>query len=137
MASNPHIDALAALQCRRGGKYPLMTTGTGVNDEHIQVDGSPIKVTTAHFGLTLIRVESLKQVHKPWFWSQHDDAGNWSDDKLDDDIWFWHQWRKAGNTIYVAPSVSIGHLEETVAMFDENLQAKHIYVHEWRKENGQ
>ncbi len=137
MASNPHIDALAALQCRRGGKYPLMTTGTGVNDEHIQVDGSPIKVTTAHFGLTLIRVESLKQVKKPWFWSQHDDAGNWSDDKLDDDIWFWHQWRKAGKTIYVAPSVSIGHLEETVAMFDANLQAKHIYVHEWRKENGQ
>ena len=136
MASNPHIDALAALQCRRGGKYPLMTTGTGVNDEHIQVDGSPIKVTTAHFGLTLIRVESLKQVQKPWFWSQHDDAGNWSDDKLDDDIWFWHQWRKAGKTIYVAPSVSIGHLEETVAMFDENLQARHIYVHEWRKENG-
>lgn len=137
MAANPHIDALAALQCRRGGKYPLMTTGTGINDEHIEVDGRPIKVTTAHFGLTLIRVNSLKEVQKPWFWSQHDAEGNWGDDKLDDDIWFWHQWRLAGKTIYVAPSVAIGHLEETVAVFDEHLNAKHIYMHEWRKENGQ
>lgn len=137
MAANPHIDALAALQCRRGGKYPLMTTGTGVNDEHIEVDGSPIKVTTAHFGLTLIRVQSLKDVQKPWFWSQHDADGNWGDDKLDDDIWFWHRWRLSGKTIYVAPSVAIGHLEETVAVFDERMNAKHIYMHEWRKENGQ
>ena len=136
MASNPHIDALAALQCRRGGKYPLMTTGTGINDEHVEVDGKPIKVTTAHFGLTLIRVDSLNHVEKPWFVGQPDAEGNWSDDRLDDDIWFWHQWRLAGKNIYVTPSVSIGHLEETVAMFDEHMQAKHIYVHEWRKENG-
>ena len=56
--------------------------------------------------------------------------------RLDDDIWFWHQWRLSGKTIYVAPSCAIGHLEETVAMFDDNMQAKHIYVHEWRKANG-
>lgn len=136
MAANPHIDALAALQCRRGGKYPLLTTGTGIEDEHVEVDGRPIKVTTAHFGLTLIRVESLKQISKPWFYAEPSAAGNWDDDKLDDDIWFWHQWRKAGKTIYVAPSISIGHIEETVAVFDEHLQGKHIYVHEWRKENG-
>lgn len=137
MASNPHIHALAPLQCRRGGKYPLLTTGTGVHDEHVEVDGQPIRVTTAHFGLTLIRVDALKQVSKPWFVGEPDAAGNWSDDRLDDDIWFWHQWRKAGKTIYVAPSVSIGHLEETVAMFDADMKPKHIYVHEWRKENGQ
>lgn len=134
--SNPDIDAMAALQCRRGAKYPLMTTGTGIEDEHIQVDGRPIKVTTAHFGLTLIRVNALRDVQKPWFCPQPSAAGEWDDDRLDDDIWFWHQWRKAGKTIYVAPSVSIGHIEETVAMFDDELHAKHIYVHEWRKENG-
>lgn len=136
MASNPNIDALAALQCRRGGKYPLMTTGNGVDDEHVEVDGRPIKVTTAHFGLTLIRVAALNRTRKPWFVGQPDNEGNWSDDRLDDDIWFWHQWRKAGNNIYVTPAVSIGHLEETVAMFDDQMQPKHIYVHEWRKENG-
>lgn len=136
LASNPQIDALAALQCRRGAKYPLLTTGSGIENEHVECDGRPIKVTTAHFGLTLIKVDKLKRVSKPWFFGEPDAAGNWTDDRLDDDIWFWHQWRKAGLNIYVAPSVSIGHLEETVALFDDHLKAKHIYVHEWRKENG-
>jgi hypothetical protein len=81
-------------------------------------------------------VSALKDVEKPWFKSQPSDTGDWNDDRLDDDIWFWHQWRLAGKNIYVAPSVSIGHLEETVAVFDEQMQGKHIYVHEWRKENG-
>jgi hypothetical protein len=134
--SNPQIDAMAALQCRRGSKYPLLTTGSGIEDEHLQIDGKPFRVTTAHFGLTLIRVSALKDVAKPWFKSQPSETGDWNDDRLDDDIWFWHQWRLAGKNIYVAPSVSIGHLEETVAVFDEQMQGKHIYVHEWRKENG-
>jgi len=89
-------------------------------------------VTTAHFGLTLIRVDSLKDVEKPWFYSQPDEDGEYGDNRLDDDIWFWHQWRLAGKKIYVAPSVSIGHLEETVAVFDDDLQPKHEYIAEWR-----
>lgn len=133
---HPEIDALAALQCRRGAPYPLLTTGKGIQDEHHEVDGKPFLVTTAHFGLTLFRVDKLKQVEKPWFVSQPDKDGNWGDDRLDDDIWFWHQWRKAGHSIYVAPSCSIGHLEEMIAVFDQNLQPKHIYMHDWRKMNG-
>jgi hypothetical protein len=129
-------DAMAALQCRRGAKYPLLTTGTGVENEEVEINGKPFRVTTAHFGLTLIRTASLKDIEKPWFYAQPDANGEWNDNKLDDDIWFWHQFRKAGKQIYVAPSVSIGHLEETVAVFDEHLNAKHIYVHDWRKENG-
>jgi hypothetical protein len=133
-AQTPEADAMAALQCRRGSKFPLMTTGPN-SELHIEVDGKPIKVTTAHFGLTLIRVESLKKISKPWFFAEPSAAGEWDDDKLDDDIWFWHQWRKAGNTIYVAPNVSIGHLEETVACFDDHFQPQHLYVTEWRKRN--
>jgi predicted SAM-dependent methyltransferase len=129
-------DAMAALQCRRGAKYPLLTTGTGVENEQVEINGKPFRVTTAHFGLTLIRTASLKDIEKPWFYAQPDTNGEWNDNKLDDDIWFWHQFRKAGKQIYVAPSVSIGHLEETVVVFDEHLNAKHVYVHEWRKENG-
>lgn len=135
-AQTPQADAMAALQCRRGSGYPLMTTGSGVQDEVVAVDGSPIKVTTAHFGLTLIRVSSLRDVPRPWFRSEPGPGGEWCDERLDDDIWFWHQWRLAGKTIYVAPSCSIGHLEETVACFDDHMRPKHVYVHEWRKENG-
>lgn len=131
--NRPDIDAMAALQCRRGSKYPLMTMG-GVT-EHSMDNKDPIKVTSAHFGLTLIRTSALMDVPKPWFYGEADEDGEWGDDRLDPDIWFWHQWRLAGKSVYVAPRVSIGHLEETVAVFDENLQPKHEYLHEWREKN--
>jgi len=131
--SNPHIDALAALQCRRGKPFPLLTKG---GEQGITITNKePFLVTTAHFGLTLIRVEDLVQIKKPWFCGQPDENGEWSDERLDDDIWFWHQWRLAGKNIYVAPRVSIGHLEEMVAGFNDDLTPKHEYMHEWRKRN--
>lgn len=135
-ASNPHIDALAALQCRRGCPFPLMTTGRHEEGDVIETNGEPIKVATAHFGLTLIRVDALKQVQKPWFWAKPEENGDWEDGRMDDDIFFWHQWRLAGKNIYVTPSVSIGHLEETVAAFDKDMKPVHMYVRDWRKEVG-
>ncbi len=129
-ARHPEADAMAALQCRRGQHKPLMTCGSA---KEIEITWDPVKVTTAHFGLTLIRVEALTAVAKPWFFSRPDENGEWGDDRLDDDIWFWHQWRLAEKTIYVAPRVAIGHLEEMVSVFDENLDASHIYLHEWRE----
>lgn len=134
-AQTPEADAMAALQCRRGAPYPLMTTGASVDSTIQIIRDKPIKVTTAHFGLTLIRVDALKKIAKPWFISRPSASGDWDDDRLDDDIWFWHQWRLAGNTIYVAPQVSIGHLEETVVAFDEDCNPQHMYVHQWREKN--
>lgn len=125
--------ALAALQCRRGKPYPLMTAG---HAEHVETDGNPILATSAHFGLTLIRVEDLVEIPKPWFKGEPEEGGTWGDDRLDDDIWFWHQLRRAGKRLYVTPRVSIGHLEETVAVFDEHLQPKHVYAQEWLEEHG-
>lgn len=129
---NPEIDALAALQCRRGNEEtPLMTA---MGKTGIDVDGRPIKVTTAHFGLTLIRTECLRDLPKPWFKAEPDSKGEWGKDKLDDDIWFWHQWRLAGKTIYVAPDVRIGHLQLMVSEFDEHMQPRHVHVTDWRKD---
>jgi predicted SAM-dependent methyltransferase len=131
-AQNPEADAMAALQSRRGKPFPLMTTGT----DGMELNSlDPIKVYTAHFGLTLLRVEDLKDVPKPWFKCEPDEHGEYGDNRLDSDIWFWHQWRLAGKTIYVAPRVSIGHLEEMVAEFDEDLQQRHVYLNEWREQN--
>ena len=131
-AQNPEADAMAALQSRRGKPFPLMTTG----EDGMQLTNlDPIKVYTAHFGLTLLRVEDLKDIPKPWFKCEPDENGEYGDNRLDSDIWFWHQWRLAGKTIYVAPRVSIGHLEEMVAEFDEDLQQRHVYLNEWREQN--
>jgi hypothetical protein len=133
LGKRPDIDAIAALQCRRGQPFPLMTCG---GEHEAKLDGNPIKVTTSHFGLTVLRVDSLRKCAKPWFKGEPDGNGEWGDDRLDDDIWFWHQWRLAGNTIYVAPDCSIGHMEEMVAEFDENYEPRHVYIRDWRNRNG-
>lgn len=135
LASNPHIDALAALQCRRGCPYPLLTTGELVDGQNIEISTAPFKVTTAHFGLTLFRVDVLREVPKPWFCPKPDANGEWGDERMDDDIFFWHQWRLAGKNIYVAPQVSIGHMEETVVQFNDEMKPEHMYVQQWRESN--
>jgi hypothetical protein len=129
--NNTGIDALAALQVRRNGENPLMTCGKSTG---IQTDFTPILVTTAHFGLTLIRTSDLRDVAKPWFKSEPDEQGEWGSDRMDDDIWFWHQWRASGKNIYVDPKVRIGHVEETVSYFGEDLTARRTSVPQWREE---
>jgi hypothetical protein len=127
-AQEQSIDALAAYQIRRGLQSPLLTHGQVTE---IEIDGSPVKVTTAHFGLTVIKLDKLRSVSKPWFYSQPDENGSWNGNKLDCDIWFWHQWRLAGNSIYVDTECRIGHLEEVVSVADENLNVRHIYPADW------
>ena len=127
------IDAIAALQMRRSQPFPLMTQKGKTRAE---LNGRPLKVNTAHFGLTLIRLDALKQIPKPWFKGEPGADGSWrADDRLDPDIWFWHQWQKAGKTVYVAPDVRIGHLEVMVSEFDDEYQPRHVYVPDWRKAN--
>ncbi len=126
--SRDDIDALAAVQARRGMKFPLFTIG---QETEVMFDGSPVRVDTAHFGLTLIKLDKLKEVPKPWFWCKPNSDGEWATDKLDDDIYFWHEWKKAGLSIWVDPSVSIGHLEEVVSYFDEDGQHQFSYLGDW------
>ena len=130
---NPHIDALAALQCRRHGEHPLMIIA---GQAQTVVTGAPIKVDTAHFGLTLIRVEALRKMNKPWFHSITDKSGGWGDGRVDDDIYFWHRWRDAGLSLYVDPACAIGHEEECVSYLDDDMRVQRCAVHEWRKMMG-
>jgi FkbM family methyltransferase len=133
LGQEPGIDAICALQVRRGLEAPLLTVG---HETSVEVNGHPIKVTTAHFGLTVLRVECLRKMPKPWFWSQPDSDGGWKqkDKKMDDDIWFWHHWREAGHSIYVDPLISIGHVEEMVGYYDETMVLRHMPVDKWRTE---
>jgi len=140
MAGDDSIDAIAAMQCRRGRPEPLMITGLPTIElpdgtKGIEWTGEPIKCKTAHFGLTVIRLDRLKDVPKPWFWSKPDADGSWNTDKIDDDIWFWKQWNEAGRTLFVDPGCSIGHLEEVVTVFDEEMQVKQLYPEQWRDAN--
>ena len=128
LEANPHIDALASLQSRRGMPYPLFTMG---KSESAEFEGKPLPVTTAHFGLTAIRLDRLADVPKPWFFGKPNQDGEWGEGRVDDDIWFWRQWTDAGRSIYIDSGCSIGHMEEMISHFDEDGQHRFCYLNEW------
>lgn len=133
--ANPHIDALAALQPKRNDGTPLMSIK---GSKGVTVDGSPIMVNTAHFGLTLIRLDALAEIEKPWFFGKPGPDGTWNHpEKIDDDIWFWHQWNKHGKTVAVDPCVRLGHLELMVSQFNQNMELERITVSQWRERKDQ
>jgi hypothetical protein len=132
LGQNPQIDAVSPLQVRRGRPLPLMVRSDGT----ATMTGGPIQAATAHFGLTLFRVEAIKKMAKPWFWSKPAPDNGWGEGRLDDDIYFWHQWREAGNSLFVHTGVRIGHIEEMVSEYDENYQQRHVYLTGWRQSNG-
>jgi hypothetical protein len=72
-------------------------------------------VMTGHFGMTMIRVESLLSLPHPWFIAKPDASGRWcGPEKVDADVAFWLKWREHGRSLYLAPQVAIGHLQEVV-----------------------
>lgn len=133
-AANPHIDALAALQPRRGEHAtPIMSR---IGESEVYFDADPIQADTAHFGFTIFRAAKLAAMPKPWFLHRPDPNGSYKTTaRLDPDIYFWHKWREAGNTLYVDPHIRVGHLQAMVAVFEDNdgvLAVRHVHVDDWR-----
>lgn len=121
---NPDIDALAPLHPRRGHNTPLFSPEE-VKDGAVKMRDGPedlIPVKWAHFGCTLIRASSLKKMAHPWFHGRPNDAGEWKDGCVDDDISFWNKWRECGNNIYVASRVPLGHTQRVVTWLDEGME---------------
>jgi len=131
IAQNPEIDAICALQCRRGDNETPLCTLKGVENQ--QVDGTPTRVDTGHFGMTIIRLNKLKNIPRPWFKPVPGEDGRWNEGKMDDDIWFWHQWKEAGNSLYMHTGCRIGHLQLMVSEFGDDYQPRHVHVKQWRE----
>lgn len=133
-AENPHIDALAALQSRRGVVDTALAGIIGGGT--MTLNGDPVQVDTAHFGLTLIRLEKLKEMPHPWFQAVPGSTGRWTDDDhIDSDVNFWHKWREFGNNIYVDTLASIGHLELCVTRFNVLTgKTDRVLVKDWNAE---
>lgn len=136
----PEIDALAPIQSSRHHLTTLFTVALeeGKNSEAIPrtaLAGDTMKVSTAHFGLTLLRTAKLRQLPKPWFHSIPSPDGDWGEGHIDEDIEFWRKWEKAGNTLHLANRVAIGHMELLIKWPDINLGTFHQPVTEYHK-NG-
>lgn len=136
---NPHIDALASIQPRRGSEEtPIMTIGQNTTFEF---GSEAVKCDSAHFGLTLFRVEALARMPKPWFLHTPDPNGSYrSKSRLDPDMYFWRKWAECGNTLYTDPHVRIGHLQPMVAeLYSDDaghLRTRHVHVIDWRKRSN-
>lgn len=129
----PHIDALAPIQSARHEPRPLFTvadTGgqkiTKMKRADLQA-GAVIAADSAHFGMTLIKAEKLRQMPQPWFKRMHGDAA------CDPDVQFWRAWKAAGNSLYVALRVPVGHCELMVRWPGRNLMATYQLPQEFTK----
>jgi hypothetical protein len=129
IASEDGIDAVAAVQPKRGAGTVLASVD---KESDLEWNGYPLRVNTAHFGLTVIDLDKLRSVPKPWFMAEPNSDGEWEGDKIDDDVYFWRQWRLAGHSCYIDPGCRLGHLEEMVTIFDPEMQLQHMYTEDWK-----
>lgn len=118
---SPEADAIAPIQVARHNEMPMLTVRedeklvSAISREQL-TKGEKLKCHTAHFGLTLLRVSKLKAMPRPWF------ERTYGPSACDPDVNFWHKWHAAGNTLYTALRVPVGHCDLVVRWPDENLE---------------
>ena len=115
MEKNPDIDVLVPLQTRRGHDYPMCGTFEDENGDMVKITKGHFEkgiapLDTGHFGLTMIRLDSLKKLSSPWFISVPSENGDWHRGHKDADVNFWIKCKKEGLKVALA-EVWIGHLE--------------------------
>jgi len=131
VAQEDEIDALCAIQPMRGKERIL---GSRSKESSVEWTGKPIQLRTGHFGLTVLDLKKLANVEKPWFVCVPDSNGEFTDERIDDDVYFWRQWEKAGNTLYVDPGCRIGHMEEMISVLDDNMQIQCWKPDQWESD---
>lgn len=139
MEENPHVDALCSMQVRRDLTTALMTiegkdgkAADKLNLADLECDLMPIR--SGHFGLTIFRAARFDDsLPRPWFVATPDADGHWGEGRIDADVNFWFNWTKSGRTLFIAPQVSIGHLQLVVTWLDRHMQPLHQPVAEWSR----
>jgi len=138
-ARNPEADAIAALQVHRQQSTPLMTVkgadGENVSEISYEVLSTELApAATAHFGLTLIKAQKLRELSRPWFHGSPESSGEWGDNRIDPDISFWKSWERAGNSLYIANRIPVGHLEVMIRWPDRNLTATYQHPNDYHQD---
>jgi predicted SAM-dependent methyltransferase len=139
MCCHPEADAIAPVQSHRTIPLPLFTVKdesgrhnlAGVSSQAFA--GDLFRASTAHFGLTLIRADKLKALPKPWFQDVPAPDGSWNEGHIDADIKFWRKWEEAGNSLFIANRVAVGHMELMVRWPGHDLTAIYQNTSEWRE----
>lgn len=138
MVACPEIDALAPIQTARWDARPLwkLPEKDGKPQTLIAMDTlrqDIMPADHAHFGLTMIRAEALRRMPKPWFHATPAPDGGWGEGRVDADIGFWRQWKAAGNRLFIANRVAVGHAELVIRWPDKELGAALQYPSDFSK----
>lgn len=134
------LDALCALQIGRDRDSIIGTIDDGNGGPVRELPASRLAelhwpVLFGHFGLTLIRAESLRKLPKPWFLGQPTPDGEWGEGRVDDDVYFWRAARAAGWRVSTTPQVRIGHLQMVSTWPGIDLSPIHQYLPDYHR-NG-
>jgi hypothetical protein len=125
---HPELDALAALQPSRT-RGLVLASGHGTEPD---AEGL-LRARTAHFGLTVLRMQNLPKLSKPWFHSRPAPDGTWGPGHKDADILFWHMWEAAGCTLAIDTCCCVGHLELNVLAIDSAGEVVSMDMADWRE----
>jgi FkbM family methyltransferase len=137
----PDADAIAAWQVKRGSTKDEALAGLKTKDgkmgAFVSLDemkaNDLTRVDNTVFGLTIIKTAAIKKMKKPWFINTPNKDGDWTEGKHDADSYFWHKFGEAGNTIYMANRVRIGHLQEVVLWVDDDFNFSKQELSEWHR----
>lgn len=136
-AAHPEADAICPNQWHRIAQRPLWTPIPNDDGSLRDVSGAELlaaplfEVGTAHFGLTLLRTAALADLPHPWFLPTPAPDGTWGGGKTDDDIYFWRAFRAAGKRAFVAPAVTIGHIQECSVWPGSDLAGRWQNLADW------
>lgn len=127
MEAFPEADAIFPLQSKRNCMEALFSICDDKGNRKLSVNQADLnrqilRAATGHFGLTMLRAESLDKFKRPWMFGIPNDAGLWSNGHTDPDIVFWKQWHAQDLTAYLAPRVVVGHIEPIIMWPDNQLK---------------
>jgi len=135
IAEENDLDAIAPMQAGRERNVALFNTVQGDGNvrpvTRADLSATWFPVSTMHFGLTLIRVDKLRTLPKPWFVSKPAEDGTWREGRIDDDIWFWKQAREANWKIGISPKVHIGHIECMISWYTPDHNKEYQTMFSW------
>lgn len=129
MAATPDAAAIFPVQYRREQDQILLGLPgcDGEADASVFRD-QLVPADKGHFGLTLLRVATLRELPHPWLWSQPNAEGKWEDGGIDADIYFWRKLAAHGHRFYCASRVVIGHIQQMITWPGEGYRPVHQYL---------
>jgi hypothetical protein len=138
MQAKPDADAIFPLQSKRGCETALFSVTDGSGNLKRTINSADLErqllpANTGHFGLTLIRAESLRKFPRPWMVPEPSPEGLWDGSHRDVDIDFWRRFKAAGFNAFLAPQIVVGHLEEVVKWPGKDLRPIYQATEDYEK----